>query len=67
METRESLIASLNVMRREKLSGWKRAARIVLNELAELDDPFARHEWHGTESLNRKQHRADCPSFDKDE
>lgn len=65
MKRKKAIIAAIEELKRDKPPDWKKEVKSLLRQLAQLDDPFREHEWHGTEVLGRSVHRADCPSYDR--
>jgi len=65
MTQKENILKAIEILKLEKPDGWKKDCRVLLKELAKLEDPYAEHEDHGSEQRGRHIHRMDgCPAYD---
>ncbi len=64
IEEKAVIIQSIERLKLTKPERWKLQCRTLLKRLSELDDPYAKHEDHGTDQRGRRIHRADCPAYE---
>ena len=59
------IVDEINRLMRERPKDWDHARRKLLTKLAKLEDPYGAHAMHGSERAGRREHRSDCPEFDR--